>query len=67
MSAIGLTTLGMFDGPSYGGGTVTGGGGVIIKEEETIPKPNIFVKDVEFKKSLYKNIQEDFIVVKSVK
>ena len=52
MSAIGLTTLGMFDGPSYGGGTVTGGGGVIIKEEETIPKPNIFVKDVEFKKSL---------------
>ena len=63
MSSIGLTTLGMFDGP------VTRGVGniVIQKEETTIPKPNIFVKDVEFKKSLYKNIQEDFIVVKSVK
>ena len=53
----------MFDGPrNYISG------GVIVKEEkETIPKPNIFVKDVEFKKSLYENIQEDFIVVKSVK
>jgi|APSaa5957512622_1039677.scaffolds.fasta_scaffold577944_1 hypothetical protein len=63
MSSIGLTTLGMFDGPrNYISG------GVIVKEEkETIPKPNIFVKDVEFKKSLYENIQEDFIVVKSVK
>ena len=63
MSSITLTTLGMFDGP------VTRGVGNIVvqKEEEKIIRPNIFVKDIEFKKSLYKNIQEDFITVKSVK
>ena len=63
MSSIGLTTLGMFDGP------VTRGVGNIVvqKEEEKIIRPNILVRDVEFKNQLYKNIQEDFIVVKSVK
>ena len=62
MSAISIATLGMFDGPrNYRAGSV-----MVQKKDEQVPKPNIFVKDVEFKKSLY-NIHEDFIVVKSVK
>jgi hypothetical protein len=63
MSSIGLTTLGMFDGP------VTRGVGniVIQKEETTIPKPNIFVKDVEFTESIHKKIKEEIIIeIKSV-
>lgn len=65
MSSIGITTLGMFDGPHI---TTHVGGGVIVKEKDTIPKPNILVKDVDFKKSMYKeNVIREFVIVKSVK
>ena len=64
MSSISIATLGMFDGPNI----ITNVGGAVIKKEEETIKPNIFVKNVEFRESLlYKNIQESFIKVKSVK
>jgi len=65
MSSIAITTLGMFDGP--GPNAVVTGGGVIFREDESDPRPNILVKNIEFRESLIKDIKEDFIIVKNIK
>jgi len=65
MSAISITTLGMYDGPCASTPISGGGGGVIVKEEE-IKRPGILVLDMSLRDDKYKKINENFITVKSV-